>query len=121
MASRQTKITQLESTRCPEGQIGPGPIKPGTHGEGRQVAVNIPINAKVACTDGACGRSTNVVVNPVNRSVTHVAIEEKSLPDNPTRLVPVASVADVADDRITLNCTRVDVAKLGPFVVADMM
>jgi sporulation protein YlmC with PRC-barrel domain len=85
------------------------------------VAVNIPINAKVACTDGACGRSTNVVVNPVNRKPTHVAIEDKSLPDNPTRLVPVADVTEVTDDRITLSCTRAEVAKLGPFVVADLI
>jgi sporulation protein YlmC with PRC-barrel domain len=85
------------------------------------VAVNIPLNAKVECTDGACGKSTNVVVNPVNRTVTHVAIEDKSLPDNPTRLVPVTDVADFTDDRITLNCSRADVAKLGPFVVTDMI
>jgi sporulation protein YlmC with PRC-barrel domain len=83
--------------------------------------VNIPINAKVECTDGACGRSTNVVVNPVNGTVTHVAIEDKSLPDNPTRLVPVAAMAEVTDDRIKLSCTRADVAKLGPFVVADFI
>jgi len=89
--------------------------------KGELVAVNIPINAKVVCTDGACGKSTNVVVNPVNRTVTHVAIEDKSLPDTPTRLVPVADVAEVADDRITLSCTRADVAKLGPFVVYDFI
>jgi len=83
--------------------------------------VNIPIKAKVECTDGACGRSTNVVVNPVNRAVTHVAIEDKSLPDNPTRLVPMANVAGVDGDRIRLNCTKADVAKLGPFVVADFI
>jgi len=83
--------------------------------------VNIPINAKVECTDGSCGRSTNVVVNPVNRTVTHVAIEDKSLPDNPTRLVPVADVAGVTDDTIHLNCARADVASLGPFVVADFV
>jgi len=83
--------------------------------------VNIPINAKVECTDGSCGRSTKVIVNPVNRAVTHVAIEDKSLPDNPTRLVPVADVAEVTDDSLTLNCARTDVAKLGPFVVADFV
>ena len=83
--------------------------------------MNVPINAKVECTDGACGRSTTVVVNPVNRSVTHVAIEDKSLPDNTTRLVPMANVAEVTDDRIRLSCTRADVAKLGPFVVADFI
>jgi sporulation protein YlmC with PRC-barrel domain len=61
------------------------------------------------------------VVNPVNRTVTHIAIEDKTLSDNPTRLVPVANVAEVADDRIKLNCTRADVAKLGPFVVTDLV
>jgi len=90
-------------------------------GEGRLVAMKIPINAKVECTDGACGKSTNVIVNPVTRTVTHVAIEDKSLPDNPTRLVPVANVAAVTEDRINLNCTRADCAKLGPFVVADFI
>jgi len=83
--------------------------------------MNIPINAKVECTDGDCGKTTNVIVNPVNHTVTHVAIEDKSLPDNPTRLVPVASVAKVADDRITLSCSRAEITKLGPFVVADFI
>ena len=83
--------------------------------------MNIPINAKVECTDGDCGKSTNVIVNPVNHSVTHVAIEDKTLPDNPTRLVPVGSVAQVGGDRITLSCTRADVAKIGPFVVSDFI
>jgi sporulation protein YlmC with PRC-barrel domain len=89
--------------------------------ERRLFALNIPINAKVVCADGACGRSTDVIVNPVNHTVTHVAIEDKRLPDNPTRLVPVANVAEVADDLITLNCTTADVAKMGPFVVADLI
>jgi len=83
--------------------------------------MNIPINAKVECTDGACGRSTNVIVNPVSHTVTHLAIEDHSLPDNPTRLVPVANVASVTDDRISLNCTKAEVAKLGPFEVVDLM
>jgi sporulation protein YlmC with PRC-barrel domain len=50
-----------------------------------------------------------------------VAIEDKSLLDNPTRLVPLRDVTEVADDHILLNCTRGDVAKLGPFVVADFI
>jgi len=83
--------------------------------------MNIPIKVKVECTDGDCGKSTNVIVNPVSRTVTHVAIEDRSLPENPTRLVPVASVAKVTEDRIRLSCTRADVAKLGPFVVADFI
>ena len=32
--------------------------------------INIPINAEVTCTDGSCGESTILIVNPVNRSIT---------------------------------------------------
>lgn len=40
---------------------------------------DFPIAAPVECTDGPCGKSTNVIVNPVNRKVTHVVVEDKSL------------------------------------------
>ena len=83
--------------------------------------MNIPIGAPVDCTDGACGKSTNVVVNPVNHTVTHVAIKDDSLPDNPTRLVPAANVAEVAEGHIRLSCTRADVMKLGPFVITNLV
>ena len=57
---------------------------------------NIPIHAKIECTDGDCGKSTNVIVNPVNHQLTHIVIEDKSLSDNPTRLVPVSKVSSTA-------------------------
>jgi sporulation protein YlmC with PRC-barrel domain len=50
-----------------------------------------------------------------------VAIEDKSLPDNSTRLVPVSSVAGATKGGIKLNCTRAEVAKLGAFVVSDFV
>lgn len=82
---------------------------------------NIPINAQVACTDGACGKSTNVIVNPVNHKVTHFVIEDKSLPENPTRLVPVVKVAGNTQDQITLSCTKAELAKLPPFIVTNFI
>jgi|GEM_PF-4607064 len=48
---------------------------------------DIPINAKVECTDGPVGRSTNVVINPVTRKVTHIAVKGKHLSGNDTRLM----------------------------------
>jgi sporulation protein YlmC with PRC-barrel domain len=82
---------------------------------------NIPINAQVKCTDGPCGKSTNVIVNPVNHKVTHFALQDKSLPDNPTRLVPAGNVADVTQGQIELNCTKADVAKMPHFIVANFV
>jgi hypothetical protein len=40
---------------------------------------DFPIAAPIECSDGPCGKSTNVIVNPVNRRVTHVVVEDKSL------------------------------------------
>lgn len=82
---------------------------------------NVTINTQVVCTDGPCGKSTNVVVNPVNYQVTHLVLEDKTLPDNATRLVPVANVAGVTPEKIQLNCTRADVAKMPPFVVTNFV
>lgn len=78
---------------------------------------NIPIDAKVQCTDGSCGKSTHVIVNPVNRKVTHFALKEKSLPDNPTRLVPVEKVTEATPKKITLSISKAQVARMSPFIV----
>ena len=81
----------------------------------------LPINADVVCTDGACGKSTAVVLNPVNRQATHIAIKDKKLPDGGTRLVPVSKIASATDKQITLNCAIEDVTKMAPFVVDDLI
>ena len=82
---------------------------------------DIPIKAKVECTDGPCGQSTNVIVNPVSHTVTHIVVHDKSLPDNPTRLVPVGKVASVTPQQIKLNCTKAEVAQLSPFIVSNFI
>jgi hypothetical protein len=76
---------------------------------------DIPMKAKVVCSGGPCGQSTNVIVNPVNNKVTHFALRDKSLPNNPTRLVPAGMVADVSPQQITLTCSKADVADMPPF------
>ena len=82
---------------------------------------HIPLNGLVQASDGACGTTTDVVLNPVSHKVTHFAIYDKKLPDNPTRLVPADQVAGVTDDAITLNCSRADVEKMRPFVVEHLI
>ncbi len=82
---------------------------------------DIAIKAKVECTDGPCGKSTYVIINPVNQKVTHFVLQDKHLPDNPTRLVPVGKVANATQEQITLNCTKADVAKMAPFLVSNFI
>lgn len=81
----------------------------------------IPLKAKVQCTDGPCGSSTNVVFDRNTFKVTHVALKDKKLPTNPTRLVPVENVESATHDQITLNCSRDDVEKMPAFIVSNMV
>ncbi len=76
---------------------------------------DIPIKAKVECTDASCGKSTHVIADPDSGKLTHVVVKNKELPDSPDRLVSVENVADTADDVIRLNCTRDKLADMPPF------
>jgi len=78
---------------------------------------DIPLNAKVQCSDDACGKATNVIINPVSHKVTHIVVKDKKLPNNPTRLVPIDMVASTAPGQITLSCSKSDVAYMQPFLV----
>lgn len=81
----------------------------------------IPVNTQVECTDGPCGKSTHVIINPINHEVTHVVVHDRHLPDNPTRLVPIAKVVSTSQTQINLNCSKADLAKLPPFIVEKYM
>ena len=82
---------------------------------------DIRINAKVECNDGAVGQTTNVIINPVTRKVTHIAIKDKHLPRNDTRLVPFNRVAEVTHERIRLDCSKDEVAAMPPFIEGQLI
>jgi uncharacterized membrane protein len=76
----------------------------------------IPIHAKVECSDGPGGESITVIVNPVTSKVTHLVVEDKRAPDPTPRLVPVEQIAASTSDRIRLRCTKAELAAMHPFV-----
>lgn len=79
----------------------------------------VPINASVECTDGPCGHSTDLIVNPVQRRITHFVVNDKTLPGPTDRLVPVEQVADTSGSLIRLVCTRAQVAEMQPFTTTQ--
>ena len=76
--------------------------------------MDIPMNAEVHCADGTCGRSTLVIVNPVNEQVTHVVVREERFPHT-EYLVPLDLVIESTPDMIRLRCTKQDLVTLEPF------
>ena len=76
--------------------------------------INIPLNADILCNDGAAGKSTSVVVNPVTRKVTHfVGMDSRGI----ERLIPIEKVEDSSADSITLSCSLADLGALEKFIV----
>ncbi len=70
------------------------------------------IGADASCTDGACGRVSRVIVNPVAREVTHLVVDPKHR-HGPGRLVPV-DLVDATMGQIRRRCTLAEFQMLRP-------
>ena len=68
-------------------------------------AAEFDIGSEVACTDGVCGHLSRVVVDPVARAITHLAVEPLDRHSR-GRLVPVESVESTEGGIIRLKCTK---------------
>lgn len=82
--------------------------------------MDIPINVEVLCGNEVCGRSTNLVVNPVNEKVTHVIVAENTFPSI-ERLVPVNDILESTPDSIQLRCNKTDLSKMEAFMETDFI
>jgi hypothetical protein len=61
------------------------------------------IGSDVSCRDGQCGKLTRVVIDPIDKALTHLVVQPAHR-DRMGRLVPVALV-DSAGEEIWLGCT----------------
>jgi hypothetical protein len=80
-----------------------------------EIRMEIPLNAQVECTDGVCGRSEYVLINPVVDQVTHLVVKEDSSP-NTEYIVPVDVVSATVADTIRLSCSKAELEKMNPFI-----
>ena len=69
-------------------------------------ATEFDIGSEVACSDGVCGELRRVVVDPVARAVTHLAVEPHHGRSG-GHLVPIRYVAS-AGKQILLTCTKAE-------------
>jgi uncharacterized protein YrrD len=67
--------------------------------------MEMPLGVQVHCTDGRCGRSTYIIVNPTNDEVTHLVVRERQ-PSRIEHLIPVNLVKSTFADVILLNITK---------------
>jgi uncharacterized membrane protein len=78
--------------------------------------INVPINAKVSCKDGHCGKSTGVIIDPVTQRVTHFTVEDQTSRPAVERLVPVEEVLETTSETIELKCSQDIFSQMEPFI-----
>jgi len=76
--------------------------------------MDIPINAKVSCSDGLFGQSTHVILMPTTEKITHVVVVNGLYPDT-GYMVPVNRIVESTPDQIQLSCTRAELFKMPVF------
>jgi sporulation protein YlmC with PRC-barrel domain len=82
--------------------------------------MDISPKAEVMCTDGACGRTEAVILNPDTEQVTHVVVAAQDLPYS-KYLVPVELISESTSDLIRLRCTIADLEKLERFTDTELI
>ena len=82
--------------------------------------MDIPINVDVLCAGEECGRSTYLVINPVNEHITHLVVAEKAFP-NIERLVPVDKIFASTPNSIQLRCNQTELSNMEAFEETDFI
>jgi len=76
--------------------------------------MDIPLEAKVECQDGVCGRSKFVLVNPVTEKITHVVVKEYST--NTEFIVPLEMIYETRGGKIQMHGSKTELKNLCPFI-----
>ena len=76
--------------------------------------MELPLDVIVHCSDGRCGRSTYIILNPATDQVTHLVVRERQ-PSRVERLVPVSWVSTSAAEVLVLGHTIEEFSQLEPF------
>jgi uncharacterized protein YwbE len=82
--------------------------------------MDIPLGVQVHCTDGRCGRSSYVILNPATEQLTHIVVRERGR-TKIERMVPIGFVANTAAEVILLRCTKEEFGELDRFRSMDFI
>lgn len=74
--------------------------------------MDIPLNVKVLCVDGECGKTTTIILNPVTTEVTHVVVKDR----HREYMVPLGLISESSADLVKLQLSREELDQQEPFV-----
>ncbi len=82
--------------------------------------MDVPLNVKVICSDGPCGRTTNLILMPTNDEITHVVVGDGHYPET-GYLVPMERITESTPESLRLNCSRAELSNLPIFNHAEFI
>ena len=74
--------------------------------------MNIALDAKVQCTDGAAGHVSRIILNPVADQITHIVVKTH----NEEHEVDIAEIASADEHEVILNCSSQFVREQPDFI-----
>jgi sporulation protein YlmC with PRC-barrel domain len=81
---------------------------------------DIPLDARVECTDEYCGRITHVVLKSNTREVTHIVVQDTGV-FNPPRIIPISLVGKSTPEVIQLRCTHDELGSFPSFTETELV
>jgi hypothetical protein len=81
----------------------------------RKNKMDIPIHAKVICQNQECGKTTCIIINPINKLITHIVVKENGL-IGIERLIPVENIFESQAGQITLRCSQKELSNYESFI-----
>lgn len=74
--------------------------------------MDVPLNVKVICLDGECGKTTTIILNPVTSEVTHTVVKDR----HREYLVPMSLILGSTPDQVELNLSREELTRQEAFI-----
>ncbi|GMQ79179.1 MAG: hypothetical protein BMS9Abin02_1740 [Anaerolineae bacterium] len=65
--------------------------------------IEIPIDAEVLCLDGPAGRSSHVIIDPTQKTVTHFVVKREEVAGSENWIVPIEFITKSTHDSIYLK------------------
>jgi sporulation protein YlmC with PRC-barrel domain len=75
---------------------------------------DLPLGKDVYCSDGLAGQSSHLILNPLNRRITHLVVRRRHFPHG-DHVVPMELVAETTRSLIRLSCSTHELVLLDPF------
>jgi len=82
--------------------------------------MDLPLDVEVFCNDGRCGRSTNLILNPITQEVTHLVVALEARPHT-EYVVPLRFLGETTPGSVNLHCTTAELKTLEPFIVQELV